>query len=51
VTRQLVGNLRVIKDGIQADDRVIVNGLMAARQGANVSPQEEDVKTAGQSRA
>ena len=27
-------NLRVIKDGITADDRVIVNGLMRARPGA-----------------
>jgi RND family efflux transporter MFP subunit len=41
---QLVGNLRVIKDGIEANDRVIINGQMAARQGAKVSPQEEEVK-------
>jgi RND family efflux transporter MFP subunit len=40
---QLVGNnLRVIKDGIAADDRVIVNGLMRARAGAKVTPQEQD---------
>ena len=38
---QLVGDLRVIKDGIAADDRVIVNGLMRARPGAKVTPQEE----------
>jgi RND family efflux transporter MFP subunit len=38
---QLVGDLRVIKDGIAADDRVIVNGLMRARPGAKVAPQEE----------
>jgi multidrug efflux system membrane fusion protein len=36
---QLVGNLRVIKDGLAADDRVIVNGLMRARPGAKVTPQ------------
>jgi RND family efflux transporter MFP subunit len=36
---QLVGNLRVIKDGIAADDRVIVNGLMRARPGTKVAPQ------------
>ena len=30
---QLVGNLRVIKDGLSADDRVVVNGLMRARAG------------------
>jgi multidrug efflux system membrane fusion protein len=41
---QLAGNLRVIKDGIEANDRVIINGQMAARQGAKVSPQEEEVK-------
>jgi len=38
---QLVGNLRVIKDGVGADDRVIVNGLMRARPGAKVTPQEQ----------
>ena len=38
---QLVGNLRVIKDGIAPDDRVIVNGLMRARPGAKVTPQEQ----------
>ena len=38
---QLVGNLRVIKDGIGPDDRVIVNGLMRARAGAKVTPQEQ----------
>ena len=38
---QLVGNLRVIKDGILPDDRVIVNGLMRARPGTKVAPQEE----------
>ena len=38
---QLVGDLRVIKDGVTADDRVIVNGLMRARPGAKVTPQEQ----------
>jgi multidrug efflux system membrane fusion protein len=38
---QLSGNLRVIKDGLAADDRVIVNGLMQARPGAKVNPQEQ----------
>lgn len=38
---QLAGNnLRVIKDGVGPDDRVIVNGLMRARAGAKVTPQE-----------
>ncbi len=38
---QLAGNLRVIKDGISPDDRVIVNGLMRARAGVKVTPQED----------
>jgi multidrug efflux system membrane fusion protein len=38
---QLVGELRVIKEGVTADDRVIVNGLMRARPGQKVTPQEQ----------
>jgi multidrug efflux system membrane fusion protein len=38
---QLVDNLRVIKDGLKPDDRVIVNGLMRARPGAKVTPEEQ----------
>jgi multidrug efflux pump subunit AcrA (membrane-fusion protein) len=38
---QLVGNLRVIKHGLVADDRVILDGLIFARPGAKVAPQEE----------
>jgi len=34
-------NLQVIKDGIGPDDRVIVNGLMRARPGQKVTPQEQ----------
>jgi RND family efflux transporter MFP subunit len=34
-------NLRIIKDGIKAGDRVIVNGLMRARPGQKVTPQEQ----------
>lgn len=34
-------NLRVIKDGLKADDRVVVNGLMRARAGQKVTPQEQ----------
>jgi RND family efflux transporter MFP subunit len=44
---QLVGNLRVIKEGIAADDRVIVNGLMRARPGTKVAPQEQPPAAAG----
>jgi RND family efflux transporter MFP subunit len=45
---QLVGNLRVIKDGLKPEDRIVVNGLMRARPGAKVTPEEQaqaDAKT------
>ena len=34
--------LRVIKEGLGPDDRVIVNGLLRARPGGKVTPQEQD---------
>ena len=37
----LPGDLRVIKDGLGPDDRVIVDGLMRARPGVKVTPQEK----------
>jgi RND family efflux transporter MFP subunit len=36
---QAVDQLRVIKDGLKADDLVIVNGLMRARAGQKVTPE------------
>jgi RND family efflux transporter MFP subunit len=38
---QLDGDMRVIKDGLAAGDRVVVNGLMRARPGTKVTVQEE----------
>jgi RND family efflux transporter MFP subunit len=38
---QLDGGSRVIKDGLAANDRVIVNGLMRARAGIKVNAQEQ----------
>jgi hypothetical protein len=38
---EVVDNLRVIKAGLAAEDRVIVNGLMRARAGIKVTPQEQ----------
>ena len=35
------GKLRVIKDGLSPDDRVIVNGIARVRPGQKVTPQEE----------
>jgi RND family efflux transporter MFP subunit len=40
-------NLRIIKDGIKAGDRVIVNGLMRVRPGQKVTPQEQGTAPAG----
>jgi RND family efflux transporter MFP subunit len=38
---ELSGDVRVIKDGLGPDDRVVVNGLMRARAGQKVKPQEQ----------
>jgi hypothetical protein len=47
---QLVGGLRVITAGLDANDTVIVNGLMRVRPGAKVSPQQaSEAKTADNS--
>jgi RND family efflux transporter MFP subunit len=44
---QLSGNLRVIKSGIDENDRVVVNGLMRARPNAKVNPQQEGAPPPG----
>ncbi|MBY0532848.1 MAG: efflux RND transporter periplasmic adaptor subunit [Xanthobacteraceae bacterium] len=45
----LQGNLRVIRSGLDPEDRVIVNGLMRARAGIKVTPMtEEEQKAAAQ---
>jgi RND family efflux transporter MFP subunit len=46
---QMVGSLRVVKDGIGAADRVIVNGMVRARPGQKVTPQEEGAAPASAS--
>lgn len=38
--------LRIIKDGITAEDRVVVNGLMRVRPGQKMTPQEEGAPAA-----
>jgi RND family efflux transporter MFP subunit len=43
---QLDGGLRVIKDGLAASDRVIVNGLMHARPGIKVNAQVQNAPAA-----
>jgi RND family efflux transporter MFP subunit len=39
---QVVDDLRVIKSGVEANDRVVVNGLARAKAGQKVTPQEQD---------
>lgn len=41
---QAVGQMRVVKDGLAPDDRVVVNGLMRARPGQKVTPQDEEAQ-------
>jgi hypothetical protein len=40
-------NLRVVRSGVDADDRVVVNGLMRVRPGQKVTPQEPPATPAG----
>ena len=44
---QAVGSMRVVKDGLASDDRVVVNGLMRARPGQKVTPQEGRRRSVG----
>jgi hypothetical protein len=40
---RLEDGLRVIEEGVQAEDRVVVNGLQRARPGAKVDPEETEM--------
>ncbi len=44
VTGPLEDGLRVVKEGLKSDERVVVNGLLAVRNGAKVKPEEEPMK-------
>jgi multidrug efflux system membrane fusion protein len=48
---QAVESLRVIKEGLQPDDRVVVNGLMRARPGQKVAPDEAAPSASPQAKA
>jgi RND family efflux transporter MFP subunit len=41
VTGPLEDGLRVIKEGLKPGERIVVNGLMAVKNGAKVAPEEE----------
>jgi RND family efflux transporter MFP subunit len=47
----VVDGLRVITQGLTPDDNVIVNGLMRARPGAKVTPQQSSAASASIARA
>lgn len=40
-------HLRVVKEGLLPDDRVIVNGMVRAKPGAKVTPQTQGAATSG----
>jgi hypothetical protein len=42
----VVDGLRVISDGLAPDDRVIINGLLRARPGVKVTPQQGSIAVA-----
>jgi len=46
----VVDGLRVVTKGLTADDNVIVNGLMRARPGAKVTPQQANIASASAAR-
>jgi len=50
IPAQLDDGMRVIKEGLNADDRVIVNGLMRARPGVKVSTEDAPVPAASSAR-
>jgi hypothetical protein len=39
---EVVDDLRVIKEGVSADDRVVINGLMRVRPGQKVTPEDQE---------
>ena len=45
------GGLRIIRSGITAEDKVIINGLLRARPGQKVTPQPGEIKPQGQQTA
>lgn len=43
---QLVGELRVVTSGVNADDRVVISGLLTAVPGQKIEPQVKTLETA-----
>ena len=47
----VMGGMRVVKDGLVDEDRVIVAGLMQARPGGKVTPKEQEAPPPPQAEA
>jgi RND family efflux transporter MFP subunit len=47
----IFGELRVVREGLTPESRVVVNGLMRIRPGIKVTPQEEGAPPPGPSAA
>jgi len=43
----LVDGLRVVREGLTGKDRIVVNGLLRARPGQAVTPEEVDIANTG----
>jgi RND family efflux transporter MFP subunit len=46
VTGPLEDGLRIVRQGLKPEDRIVINGLMAVRPGAVVNPEETTMKPA-----
>jgi len=46
VTGPLVDGMRVVREGIEAGDRIVINGIMAVRNGQKVNPETGEMKVA-----
>lgn len=44
VAGPLENDLRIVREGLSAGDRIVINGLMAIRPGAVVTPEETEMK-------
>lgn len=46
VTGPLVDGMRVVREGIEAGDRIVIDGIMAVRNGQKVNPETGEMKVA-----
>jgi multidrug efflux system membrane fusion protein len=48
---QLLNGLRIVREGLAADDRIVINGIQRVRPGMEVSPAETTLSEQGDSQA